>query len=1155
MLCDKDCPIVESGTRNWSWFLFQQAAFVLLPDICQPNGLPGQAVPIPQHPRPAPANNNGGVVAKYNRQMDLYREFETMKTLYWQALKYAYDKSGALRAMQTKHGTLTDNPLALINYLWNKIPEDQWNSKISTLEDKLKADFDPNQKIEIHLDRMNSCRTALIRLGQYILDDKMIRDYTCALRKHKDMEKPLGKYKKIKQTLLPMQITWPHFCRTMEIQVAKFAHKPYQMNAQANSVVISENKENIIIIGNATSALGDKLTQFEAENKKLRSEMAEMKEVIASLKQNKRPRTGKKSGRGNTYNYPWIERLHPDSLDYCSSHGFDCDHNSENCPNPSKYHKKNATAYNHKQGCTCNTHLIPPEEIWRCGTTSKTISSVTKNNKPPIKNYVLLLRTNPNKLYVSVVQAKLDTAATGKHMMPVSCPGEPIPHEPLRIVSATNNTMDPVGTNLLPLHPKLSDKAQKAATFPNINVPLISVPRLCDDGCECVIDQKKATCTKEGTTVLEAERNQCDGMWDVTVKTPKAPDEATNKIKPLWGYPANSAYTQQNAVELQQWHHMSLSAPTPSPLIKAVKNNHLVAFPGLSVEGIWKHLLKSIQTTMGHMKQKRQGIWSTKKKPATVTEINELMTMPDPNYEEIPASQATFKQTHKQTLGISGAINFDELTGVISSDQTGGFPLTSRRGNKYTLIIYNYDSNSIYAVPIPSRHQEHLVCAYEIVYGELHAVGIVPVLHKLDNEVSKLAIQFMEKNKMRYKLAPLRDHHALPSERALQTYKDIFIATLWGVDKNFPRNQWDYLVPEAQLNCNLLRQSRINPKLSAYAQVWGQYDYNTHPLTPPGCKCVIYNSPDDRLAFSKKRTEGFYIGPSMKHCRNYEVYIPTTGGVRDGLTVEFFPKHGQMPTTTKTDWLAAALEDIWNIAKGRHNETNNVIEELRAIFTHQTDSVKPPRVEWSRGKRNKKRTKHTAPRVQNPPSLAPILEQEHPIGTKIKKLFAGKIHRGEITPYSPIRDLYWVDFKNGKYKELNYNDIKKYKCEDQNHNNLLCFTSTALKWHHNANQAKEIPQFSTSQIPTGFTNAVFDKKTGKMLNYRKLMQHPDPLTRATWQQSSANEWGRLLQGVGMKKEGKSRVISHDTLWFTKKQNISKNKKISYARFACEERPQ
>ena len=81
MLCEQECPLAESRTRNWSWFLFQQALFVFLPDICLPNGMPGAPVPIPQHPGPAPANNAGGVVADYNRRMDLYREYEAMKTL------------------------------------------------------------------------------------------------------------------------------------------------------------------------------------------------------------------------------------------------------------------------------------------------------------------------------------------------------------------------------------------------------------------------------------------------------------------------------------------------------------------------------------------------------------------------------------------------------------------------------------------------------------------------------------------------------------------------------------------------------------------------------------------------------------------------------------------------------------------------------------------------------------------------------------------------------------------------------------------------------------------------------------------------------------------------------------------------------------------
>jgi hypothetical protein len=44
--------------------------------------------------------------------------------------------------------------------------------------------------------------------------------------------------------------------------------------------------------------------------------------------------------------------------------------------------------------------------------------------------------------------------------------------------------------------------------------------------------------------------------------------------------------------------------------------------------------------------------------------------------------------------------------GLIASDQTGMFPRTSNRGNKYICIFYVYDSNFIKGVPIKSRKRE-----------------------------------------------------------------------------------------------------------------------------------------------------------------------------------------------------------------------------------------------------------------------------------------------------------------------------------------------------------------------------------------------------------------------------------------------------------------
>jgi hypothetical protein len=53
-------------------------------------------------------------------------------------------------------------------------------------------------------------------------------------------------------------------------------------------------------------------------------------------------------------------------------------------------------------------------------------------------------------------------------------------------------------------------------------------------------------------------------------------------------------------------------------------------------------------------------------------------------------------------------------------------------------------------------------------------------------------------------------------------------------------SQWDQLLPQAELTLNLLRGSRINPKLSAYEQLFGRYDFNRTPIAPPGIKVLAH---------------------------------------------------------------------------------------------------------------------------------------------------------------------------------------------------------------------------------------------------------------------------------------------------------------------------
>ena len=104
----------------------------------------------------------------------------------------------------------------------------------------------------------------------------------------------------------------------------------------------------------------------------------------------------------------------------------------------------------------------------------------------------------------------------------------------------------------------------------------------------------------------------------------------------------------------------------------------------------------------------------------------------------------------------------------------------------------------------------------------------------LDNECSEDFKEAIRDNQMTYELVPPDDHRRNTAERAIQTAKSHIISVLCGCDPNFPRHLWDLLLPQMEIQLNLLRQSRTAPNVSAYAHHYGAYDFNAHPLAPLG---------------------------------------------------------------------------------------------------------------------------------------------------------------------------------------------------------------------------------------------------------------------------------------------------------------------------------
>jgi hypothetical protein len=104
-----------------------------------------------------------------------------------------------------------------------------------------------------------------------------------------------------------------------------------------------------------------------------------------------------------------------------------------------------------------------------------------------------------------------------------------------------------------------------------------------------------------------------------------------------------------------------------------------------------KTLSKSTSTTKGHLNQQRQHARSTKVK-------NPKVIMAEPDLDQGIKTQYIY------------AAIID--AGQIYTDQTGRLPVVLSKGNKYIMILYDYDSNAILAQPIKDRTAPELLRAF-----------------------------------------------------------------------------------------------------------------------------------------------------------------------------------------------------------------------------------------------------------------------------------------------------------------------------------------------------------------------------------------------------------------------------------------------------------
>jgi hypothetical protein len=77
--------------------------------------------------------------------------------------------------------------------------------------------------------------------------------------------------------------------------------------------------------------------------------------------------------------------------------------------------------------------------------------------------------------------------------------------------------------------------------------------------------------------------------------------------------------------------------------------------------------------------------------------------------------------------------------------------------------------------------------------------------------------------------------------------------------------------------------------------------------------------------------------------------------------------------------------------------------------------------------------------------------------------------------------------------------------------------------------------------------------TGKQGSLTKFLLGPNT---KIWKRSTVNEWGRLLEhGIGKDRPKSDQVNATGTIFFTNKSQVPEGRKVTYANFICNIRPQ
>ena len=258
---------------------------------------------------------------------------------------------------------------------------------------------------------------------------------------------------------------------------------------------------------------------------------------------------------------------------------------------------------------------------------------------------------------------------------------------------------------------KLPQAARKAFRVDDIPHNLVAVCTLVDAGCSVHVYGWGFEIIYNGEVIYKGWREkssnlfqmslQDDGTTRLTPDTdPSEYDGSNGMVMSAITWSVNSIYECQNKNQLIKYYHASLGSHPKRTLAAAARAGYLQGCPGLTQDAINKFIDVEEATEMGHMRAAPAGVRSTTSVSKRGRSRKEIHSQERKEASNDATDTPTQEPGNVKTRLVFMTVKLAD--GFIASDQTGAYPRTSNRGNKYICVFYIYDANHIKGIALKS---------------------------------------------------------------------------------------------------------------------------------------------------------------------------------------------------------------------------------------------------------------------------------------------------------------------------------------------------------------------------------------------------------------------------------------------------------------------